>query len=85
MNDLEDATHITNPGRPTPNPTNIYLRQPIIDFDAASAAWMANKIRRGPLIHYRCTAIQKNGHQCAKAVIHHNPGEEAKCKRHLKK
>jgi len=39
-----------------------------IDFDAASAAWMANKIRRGPALMYKCTAIQKNGSACQRAA-----------------
>jgi hypothetical protein len=39
-----------------------------IDFDAASAAWMANKIRRGPALLYKCTAIQKNGSACSRAA-----------------
>lgn len=39
-----------------------------IDFDAASAAWMANKIRRGPALMYKCTAIQKNGSTCTRAA-----------------
>jgi hypothetical protein len=38
-----------------------------IDFDAASAAWMANKIRRGPALLYKCTAVQKNGSVCPRA------------------
>jgi len=35
-----------------------------IDFDAASKAWMANKIRKGPALAYRCMQIQKNGAPC---------------------
>ena len=39
-----------------------------IDFDAASRAWMENKIRRGPALRYRCSAIQKNGTPCPRAA-----------------
>jgi len=56
-----------------------------IDFDAASAAWMANKIRRGPALHYKCTAIQKNGEKCsraAKSVC--EPGRPHLCTQHGK-
>ena len=38
-------------------------------FDAASAAWMANKIRRGPALAYKCQAIKKNGTQCTRAAV----------------
>jgi len=38
------------------------------DFDAASAAWHANKIRRGPRLYYRCTATQHNGKPCPRAA-----------------
>ena len=38
------------------------------DFDAASAAWHANKIRRGPHLYYRCTATQRNGVPCPRAA-----------------
>jgi len=42
-----------------------------IDFDAASAAWMANKVRRGPSMCYQCTAIKKDGNPCAKPILSH--------------
>lgn len=29
---------------------------------------MANKIRRGPALLYRCTATQKNGSPCSRAA-----------------
>jgi hypothetical protein len=32
-----------------------------IDFDAASSAWMENKIRRGPSMVYRCQAFKTTG------------------------
>lgn len=43
--------------------TRSQTKQEVIDFDAASAAWMANKVRRGPSMAYRCQAITKNGKQ----------------------
>ena len=55
-----------------------------IDFDAASAAWMANKIRKGEAVHYRCTAIQKNGTQCRLAAPNELVDEHL-CKAHRKK
>jgi hypothetical protein len=38
-------------------------------FDAASAAWMANKIRRGPSLAYRCEATKKDGAQCTRPAV----------------
>jgi hypothetical protein len=40
-----------------------------IDFDAASAAWTANKIRRGASYVYRCMAICQNGNRCKKPAM----------------
>ncbi len=36
------------------------------EFDAASAAWRANKIRRGESWVYRCTATTLSGKQCSR-------------------
>ena len=33
-------------------------------FDASSAAWHANKIRRGPAYVYRCEAVTAAGSPC---------------------
>lgn len=55
-----------------------------IDFDAASAAWMANKIRRGPMLYYACTEHQKNGSPCPHLAVQ-EPGSHHRCKRHSKK
>lgn len=38
-------------------------------FDAASAAWHANKIRRGPALAYRCQAVKKDGAPCTRAAV----------------
>lgn len=51
-----------------------------IDFDAASAAWMANKIRKGPMLYYKCQATLKSGGPCKVAAA----GTLHFCKRHAK-
>jgi len=38
------------------------------DFDASSAAWMANKIRKGPALAYKCIATTKAGKPCSNAA-----------------
>ena len=35
-------------------------------FTAASRAWMANKIRKGAMIYYKCEAEFKNGEHCTR-------------------
>jgi hypothetical protein len=54
-----------------------------IDFDAASAAWTANKIRRGASYAYRCTAIRKTGKQCTQSAIS-LCSKDILCKSHTK-
>ena len=89
MSAYDDSTEVTNPS------TKIHvfavkehIRRPLpftvdaIDFDAASVAWMANKIRRGPSMCYQCTAIKKNGHPCAKAILSHDGTDQFLCKTH---
>ena len=80
MSAYDDSTEITNPAtsthvfevkehrRPAPASSNPSCE---IDFDEASAAWMANKVRSGPCILYKCTAIKKDGNPCAKPILHH--------------
>lgn len=88
MSHLDDSTHITNPSYSMEDidfeqaPPLSSLNAPIIDFDAASAAWMANKVRKGAMVYYRCTAIQKNGCQCPKAVLNPTPTDLSLCKMH---
>ena len=84
MSHLDDATHITNPSiSPTVmihQASALRLGEPVtLDWDAASDAWSANKVRRGLQWAYRCTAIQKNGLHCAKVVYRKNL-----CKMHSK-
>lgn len=56
--------------------------QTIIDFDAASAAWKANKIPKGNGTYtYKCCTILRNGSQCSLAAI----SKKDTCKRHLPK
>ena len=55
-----------------------------IDFDAASTAWMANKIRKGEMVYYKCSAIQKNGLHCPLAAIQDVMAPTKLCKRHTK-
>ena len=41
-----------------------------IDFDEASKAWLANKVRVGPgCYRYTCVAITKTGHSCKRVAI----------------
>ena len=86
MSHLDDSTHITNPSRKR---TRQYPRQEfipsrptsIIDFDVAAAAWHSNKIRRGAMYYYRCTATLKDGRQCSRCATH---AEKITCKAHAK-
>ena len=90
MSAYDDSTEVTNPSISThvfavkehirrPQP---YTMIAAIDFDGASAAWMANKIRRGPSMCYQCTAIKKDGHPCAKAILSHDGTDQFLCKTH---
>ena len=47
-------------------------------FDKSSQAWMANKIRNGSGIAYKCVYIHSNSTQCSKAALSHDF-----CKRHI--
>lgn len=40
-----------------------------IDFDAATAGWMRNKVRHGPCMSYRCRAVKSNGTPCKKRAM----------------
>ena len=73
MSQYDDSTHVTNPSTcPVEAQYQRYVsslpvkRTLLFDWDAASAAWKENKIRRGEMYYYRCTAIQRNGQQCSK-------------------
>jgi hypothetical protein len=53
-----------------------------IDFDAASAAWMANKVRHGAMIYYRCEATLKDGHICSRTAEYAHALQSMLCKQH---
>jgi hypothetical protein len=60
-----------------------------IDFDAASAAWHANKIRRGPRLYYVCTALNhSSGKPCQRianvATLDRDPTAPHLCTQHLR-
>jgi hypothetical protein len=40
-----------------------------IDFDAASAAWMRNKIPYSACMMYRCQAVKSDGKPCKKRAL----------------
>jgi hypothetical protein len=56
------------------------------EFDAASAAWHTNKIRRGPRLYYRCTATFRNGTPCSRiantAALDRDPATPHLCTQH---
>lgn len=88
MSAYDDCTHKTNPTAKTPKVRFITdkvksLAKPTytvdIDFDDA---WMANKVRRGPSVCYQCTAIKKDGHPCAKAILVQYAEDPFLCKTH---
>jgi hypothetical protein len=54
-----------------------------IDFEIASKAWMANKIRKGAMVYYKCQATLKSGIPC-KLASTAGAGEPHLCKRHSK-
>jgi hypothetical protein len=54
-----------------------------IDFEIASKAWMANKIRKGAMLYYKCQATLKSGSPC-KLASTAGPGDPHFCKRHSK-
>lgn len=51
-----------------------------IDFEIASKAWMANKIRKGAMVYYKCQATLKSGAPCKLVAV----GDQYLCKRHAK-
>ena len=55
------------------------------DFDAASRGWMSNKIRKGAMVYYACTAIQKNGKPCPLSAIQDALAPAHLCRRHTKR
>ena len=93
MSHLEDASHVTNPtvyvsmediDFAPPQDRTEKATDVKIDFDGAATAWAANKVRKGAMFYYRCTAIQKNGCQCPKAVMSPDPSLQLICKSHAR-
>jgi hypothetical protein len=88
MSTYDDSTHVSNPTVPKHEiqfKQHKRLRQlsdTSFDFDEASVAWMANKVRRGPSLCYQCTAIKKDGHPCSKAILSHDGTDQFLCKTH---
>lgn len=89
MSAYDDCTEVTNPSTATHVlAVKEHIRRSIpliriaIDFEGASAAWMANKVRRGPSMCYQCTAIKKDGHPCSKAILSHDGTDLFLCKTH---
>ena len=93
MSHLDDSIDVTNPtiyvsmediDFAPPQDRTEKATDVKIDFDGAAAAWAANKVRKGAMFYYRCTAIQKNGCQCPKAVMSATPSLELVCKSHAR-
>lgn len=89
MSAYDDSTEVTNPSTKIHVFTikeHIRRTHPFtidaIDFDEASVAWMANKVRRGPSMCYQCTAIKKDGNPCSKAILSHDGTDQFLCKTH---
>lgn len=49
-------------------------------FDESSAAWMANKVRVGAMMVYRCSYALSSSRQCSKAAVDGKEYCEAHCK-----
>ncbi len=55
------------------------------NFDESSAAWMANKLRKGASMAYRCEVLTSKGTQCSRGVQNHNPySQHYVCKNHAR-
>ena len=72
----------------TPMPMTVPVMTSVMtheDFDAASRGWAANKIRKGAMVYYACTAIQKNGKLCPLSAIQDAMAPAHLCRRHTKR
>jgi hypothetical protein len=63
-------------GKPEPPPAERYVRPTSvstynvdIDFDAATAAWMRNKLPYSACMSYRCQAVKSDGKPCKKRAM----------------
>jgi hypothetical protein len=57
-------------------------------FEESSKAWMANKVRSGAMIYYKCQAETLGGHGCSRAAFYTQAymadDAEFLCKQHRK-
>jgi hypothetical protein len=89
--DYEESTEVSNPDAPqiaVPMKQMDLKRTPestetAIDFTAASAAWLANKVQKGYVYVYRCAAFESDGKRCRNAPAK-DPVSNSLCRRHLK-
>ena len=51
-------------------------------FDESSRAWMANKVRRGASMAYKCEAKTKAGNVCVCSAVMKNPMDPRLCAKH---
>jgi len=51
-------------------------------FDESSRAWMANKVRRGASMAYKCEAKTKTGNACVCSAVMKNPMDPRLCAKH---
>lgn len=85
MATLDDSMHVTNPSIYSQNESQsqrfiMTNRLPTVILEETNKAWTKNKIRRGEMFYYRCTAHQKNGSPCPNSCLQEPPY----CKRHSK-
>jgi hypothetical protein len=93
--EFDDSTHITNPGvqqsivliqETVLKPVYTRVSFPPItsqQFDESADAWMANKVRKGAMFHYRCPQRTEAGAPCKNAPSKRE-GANGLCLTHLK-
>ena len=55
-----------------------------MDFDVASAAWRASKMRRGQMFYYRCRATTRTGTQCSRPAPNRDALAPLYCTQHAR-
>lgn len=57
-------------------------------FEESSRAWMANKVRSGAMVYYKCQAKKADDSDCSRAAFYTQPyyadDAEFLCKQHRK-
>lgn len=92
--DYEESTEVSNPDAPkiavefkevarTSATTNM-TEELSVDFEESARAWMANKVRKGYVFVYRCSASEEDGSRCRNAPAK-DPTCNSLCRRHLAK